>query len=163
MQHAADVQFNQLETVDYANLASALIKLCLHDGEDASQVLSVKLSNINAQLNSLKIKLDEGMETDSMRDNVNIAIQELVQAFMELQFFDRISQRLDHAAHSAELVVDPAADLDIPIYDRFTMEDERVLYNALLEGARPDEAVEKATEKLDDTLDKSSGDDIELF
>lgn len=147
----------------YANLSKALIEHCRHDGGEASEILSVKLANINSQLNSLKIKIDEGMDAESMASNVQIAMSEVVQAFMQLQFFDRVSQRLEHASASIDFSQEPALAVNDPIDAKFTMEDERVLYEALLDGEDVNGAVQKATSKLDNTLDKSDGDDIELF
>ena len=147
----------------YQQLNKALIEHCRQDGDEASEILSVKLSNINSQLNSLKIKIDEGMDAETMKANVQTALSEVVQAFMQLQFFDRVSQRLEHAALATDYSNNSSLPPSTPIESHFTMEDERILYNALQDGADINEAVAKASNKLDDTLDKSDGDDIELF
>jgi len=158
-----NVSLNSTNSDLYLNLSKALIEHCREDGDEASKILSVKLSNINAQLNSLKIKIDEGMDPESLSGNVKIALSEVVEAFMQLQFFDRVSQRLEHASLAADYSNSSSLSENAPIETRFTMEDERVLYNALLDGADVKQAVSKASNKLDDTLDKSEGDDIELF
>ncbi len=162
-QEEAAVLMNEFDEKLHARLSAALVRLCVHDGDEASSVLSVKFSNLNAQLNNIKLKLQEGMEAESVLQNVDIALNELVEAFMQLQFFDRVAQRLDHAAQSAELIDDPMEAMPRPMSSRFTMEDERILFEALQGGASITEAVALATSKLDDTLDKSGEDDIELF
>ena len=91
------------------------------------------------------------------------ALAEVVDAFMQLQFFDRVSQRMDHAVQSIDVLLDPIQALSKPMEMRFTMEDERDLYKALMDGSDVDGAVEAATNQLNNRLDKSDGDDIELF
>jgi len=147
----------------YENLAQGLIEHCRQDGNEAASILSVSLTNINAQLNALQAKIDDGEPVESLMENVQIALNDVMNGFMQLQFFDRVSQRLEHANTAIDYAQSPCQVTKTPIEAHFTMEDERVLYDALRDGANLNDAVEKATSKLEDTLDKTEGDDIELF
>jgi len=143
------------------NLTKALIKFCVQDGDRASQELSIRLSNIQAQLSTLELKLDSDLSKEEAKLNITLAMSELLKCFIELQFFDRISQRMDHAIQSIE-----AGDLEESaqgsVAQCFTMEDERILYTALLDGESVESAVQKANAKLVNIVSDAE-DDIELF
>ena len=147
----------------YGKLVQALIELCRHDGNEASSILSVALSGINTQLSAMQAKISKGESVDSLMENIQNALNEVMNGFMQLQFFDRVSQRLDHAKTAIDYMQSPDQLMKTPIESDFTMEDERVLYDALRDGADVNQAVETATTQLEDTLDKSDGDNIELF
>ena len=147
----------------YEKLAQALIEHCRQDGDEAASMLSIALSNINSQLSSLQAKISDGESVESLAENVQVALTEVMTGFMQLQFFDRVSQRLDHAKTAIDYAQSPEQVMSTPIESHFTMVDERVLYEALREGADINQAVEKACTQLEDTLDKTDGDDIELF
>ena len=144
------------------DLTQALIKFCMHDGDRASQELSVRLSNIQSQISTLDLKLDSGLDIDEVKVNIEIVMSEIMQCFIELQFFDRISQRMDHAIQSVQAgVMDDTAQADVG--NCFTMEDERILYSALMEGDTVDGAVQKANAKLITVVKDSDDGDVELF
>ena len=143
------------------HLTQALIKFCMQDGDRASQELSVRLSNLQSQISTIELKLDSDLGIDEVKVNLEIAMSEILQSFIELQFFDRISQRMDHAIQSVQAgEMDDAAQAGVA--NIFTMEDERILYDALLEGESVDSAVQKANAKLISVV-KDVDDDIELF
>lgn len=156
--------YNEFSTDPYKllDLTKALIKFSVQDGDRASQELSVRLSNIQAQLSTLELKLDSDLDPEALKLNVTLAMSELMKCFIELQFFDRISQRLDHASQStAAVTLDETTQSTIA--KCFTMEDERVLYTALLDGNSVESAVQKANAKLINVVNNDDDDDIELF
>jgi len=143
------------------NLVKALIKFSMQDGDRASQELSVRLSNMQTQLSTLEMKLDAGMDVEELKVNINIAMMEVLKCFTELQFFDRISQRMDHAISSVDEYAANESQQN-KIADKFTMEDERILYAAILQGDSVDSAVQKANAQLINVVE-SNNDDVELF
>lgn len=162
---ASENNIDGIDTTDphkLRELTKALIKFSMQDGDRASQELSIRLSNIQAQLSTLELKLDSDLDKEDVKLNITLAASELLKCFVELQFFDRISQRMDHAMQSidAELMDDATQS---KIEQCFTMEDERVLYTALLEGETVDSAVQKANAKLINVVNNDDDDDIELF
>ena len=158
-----------LEITEFSNpyklqeLTKALIKFSMQDGDRASQELSVRLSNIHDQFTALGVNLDSGAELDREAAKLNImqGVTELTSCLIELQFFDRISQRMDHATQSLDAVSQGEPE-QAAIAGVFTMEDERILYGALIEGKSVDEAVKKANADLINVVN-SKEDDIELF
>ena len=142
-------------------LSKALIKFSMQDGDRASQELSVRLSNIQTQLSTLEMKLDAGMDAEEVKINIKLTLDELLQCFIGLQFFDRISQRMDHAIKSVDGLSEEEA-VQNNIADWFTMEDERILYAAILQGDTVESAVQKASAKLINIVDNND-DDVELF
>ena len=144
------------------NLTKALIKFSVQDGDRASQELSIRLSNIQAQLSTLELKLDSDIDKEEIKRNVTLAMNELMKCFIELQFFDRISQRLDHATRSID-ASSQDEQTKRKIAECFAMEDERILYDALLNGENVECAVQKANAKLINIVNNDDDDDIELF
>jgi hypothetical protein len=93
------------------------------------------------------------------------------QSIMAFQFYDRLSQRLDHVKEALEqlgkLVADPGrlyspqewTRLQQRIRSRYTMREEQEMFDALLRG----ESVEQALEAVKARLEAGDIDDIELF
>ena len=143
------------------NLTQALIQFCIQDGDRASQELSVRLSNLQSQVSTIQLKLDSDIDKEEIKINFDLAMSEIMQCFIELQFFDRISQRMDHAIQSVE-AGEQSDSVQAAVVNSFTMEDERILYDALLEGDSVDSAVQKANAKMI-TVVNDEDDDVELF
>ncbi|MDX1810850.1 MAG: hypothetical protein R3240_02815, partial [Gammaproteobacteria bacterium] len=91
----------------YASLSQALIQHCRQDGNDASRLLSVKLSNINSELSALQEKINQCATSEELSAHVQTALGDVVETFLELQFFDRVSQRLEHAMSAVDYALEP--------------------------------------------------------
>ena len=137
------------------------MRFCIQDGDEASQEISERLSTIQAFVNNAKAAMAEGDNAEISQQLDNIT-NEVMNTVIALQFFDRISQRMDHAVQAIEAIGDAASEKSKTLDQRFTMDDERILYNALVEGCTVDQALERASQKLDATIE-SHGSDIELF
>jgi len=146
-----------VKEVRHEDLARALVLFCIQDGNIASEDISSRLTKIKTMLHETQEKLGENEENMSLMMAVNGVQSEVTEALMTLQFFDRITQRMDHAIATIE-GVQSTQDMR----KRFTMEDERVLYDALSKGANLDQAVNIAKQTLISTIEKK-GEDIELF
>lgn len=146
------------EPVHYEDLARALIMFCRQDGDFSSKDLSDRLSKIQSQLNITRNQVKRNrVDAYTIEQNIQGAMDELMEAVVSLQFFDRISQRMEHAISSIEAIFKPSQ-----IRERFTMEDERILFDTLAEGLSVDAAVAAAMHRLESTMEKK-GTDIELF
>ncbi|MCF6231312.1 MAG: hypothetical protein L3J62_11125 [Gammaproteobacteria bacterium] len=159
-----DLEINEFSNpYKLQELTKALIKFSMQDGDRASQELSVRLSNIHTQLTALETNLnsDAGIDKDAAKSNIMQSRVNLTSCLIELQFFDRISQRMDHATQSLDAISQGESE-QAAITGIFTMEDERILYSALLEGYRVNDAVKKANADLLNVVGNSE-DDIELF
>ena len=146
----------------FSDLAIALIKFCNQDGDEASKEISERLSAMQAQVNEAKALLDDSDNATAVSEKLDGMSMEIMNTVIALQFFDRISQRMEHAVESIEVISDAASEKAKTLEQRFTMDDERILYDALLEGCSVDEALERANLRLNDTIE-SHGTDIELF
>ncbi len=143
------------------SLTKALIKFSMQDGDRASQELSVRLANMQQCLEQIEAGLASDSGADDIKPSIAQGLSEITSCLIELQFFDRISQRMDHAIQSLD------AEFEDEITQKsiegiFTMQDERILYSVLLEGRSVEEAVELANANLLKVA-SSSEDDIELF
>lgn len=145
----------------FADLSTALVRFCIQDGDEASQEISERLSTIQNFVNNAKAAITEGNNAD-VTQQLDSITNEVMNTVIALQFFDRISQRMDHAVQAIEAIGDAASEKSKTLDQRFTMDDERILYDALQEGCTVDQALERASQKLDATIE-SQGSDIELF
>ncbi len=149
----------------FSDLAVALIKFCVQDGDSASKEISERLSAMQSQVNEAKALLEKSSDSENtavVTEALNGMSSEIMNAVIALQFFDRISQRMEHAVESVEVINDASSEKAETLLHRFTMDDERILYDALLEGCSVEEALNRANQRLDDTIE-SNGSDIELF
>lgn len=147
-----------------SNLISAFTNMNRHMGEIkavAHKVSDAVAEELRPEYETLMEELDS--KCDLMTNNLKSAV-------VSFQFYDRLSQQLDHIAnsleHTSELVGDqtrifnPAEwdRLQKEVYGSFTMPEGRVLFDALLRGASKEEAILEAK----DHVNKADY-DLELF
>lgn len=173
---APDLDWSQVsETVRMLNLAVAQISMAMHEGEDSLGTLTASFSGmvssvdeiariVNRELSDADAAVDIFGECSRVHDGVQ-------QSIMAFQFYDRLSQRLDHVKEALEqlgkLVADPGrlyspqewTRLQQRIRSRYTMREEQEMFDALLRG----ESVEQALEAVKARLEAGDIDDIELF
>lgn len=174
-----DLDWSQVrETVRLLNLAVTHIEESMHVGDDsvdaltdsfttmAGDIQSVQKS-IEALPESVRSELTEDIETkcDSLKQQVHNAI-------IAFQFYDRLIQKLTHVSHSMDTMADLILDqsrlfnpnewtaLQEKIRASYTMESERLMFDALMGGASIHEAMEIA-EKHDGANGQTG--DIDLF
>lgn len=176
---APDLDWSQVnETVRMLNLAVAQISVAMHEGEDSVGSLTTSfLSMVESvdEISQATTKAAPGGEFDPMRQDILArcaSVQgKIQQSIVAFQFYDRLSQRLDHVRLAlgalSDLVSDksrlfnPAewTELQAGIRSRYTMQEEQDMFEALLKGASIDEALEQVRGRLE----KGDIDDIELF
>jgi len=153
-------------------IAHALIQFSLEDGDHAATEAAKNMASVNARLLQIDAAIDKlcgANEKSNVLKAINEAVKKTVrdtnEAMVELQFFDRVSQRMAHSmaimqiVHGAELNADSEQhrkELLRKLYTHLTMEDERVLFNAIQTGESIQEAVEKAYEKLQTIMQNSN-------
>jgi hypothetical protein len=174
-----DLDWSQItETVRMLNLAVAQISLAMHEGEDSVASLSNHFTSMVSHVNDIGDvvrTLDGGAETEQVKGQILTRCAEvqghIQQNIVAFQFYDRLSQRLDHVretlAQLSELVADRSrlfnpgewSALQGAIRSRYTMQEEQDMFDALQQGESIDEALEQVRGKL------MAGeiDDIELF
>ena len=177
-----DLDWSQLkETVVMLNLAIAQIKQSLHEGDASVDTLANSFTALATNLNDIQQTIDH-IDDAKHPDNekVKLIIQgsaatasdKVQSAIVAFQFYDKLTQRLDHVSSSlaglTELISDPASLYSPPqwralqesIRGKYTMEEERKMFDKVLAGLPIDQVLsEFKTEMLDNAQD----DDIELF
>jgi hypothetical protein len=149
-----------------ARLAHAFIVFSLKDGEQASHEVSSALASI--QMLASQCAEQAADAPSGLQENLAQLLQKVSEAVINLQFYDRMSQRLDHAARCIKALesvglqsnLDHEFDTD-SLFKLLTMEDERVLFKSIEQGEPVEHAVELANQSLQSRV--SGDDDIELF
>lgn len=159
-----DLQHSKSDIV--ARLAHAFIRFSLSDGENASHTVSSSLASLQIGISKCQ-KIAEG--NSELQEQLNQLTNTIGEGIIALQFYDRVSQRLDHAVRCIKTLesvglqsnLDNSFDLHA-LFSQLTMEDERVLFKAIEEGQSIEHAMALATESLHKTVDDRD-DNIELF
>jgi len=168
-----------MEKEDLSRLAQAMIQLCIEDGDESVTVVSERLTTIQDNLMQAKYEMErlsrigESAKSNHMIvSRVRSSIENMNEAFVSLQFFDRISQRMDHANGFLKAIHDQKESIDFTqgdrtsealnaLYNGLTMEDERILFRAIEDGENISDAIHKAKTNSCKNVDDDGG--IELF
>ena len=177
-----DLDWSQLkETIVMLNLAIAQIKQSLNEGNASVDTLASSFTALATNLNDIQetvkqLNHSENAENDQVKaiiqDSVETAADKVQSAIIAFQFYDKLTQRLDHVSSSLTsltgLIADPAGLYSPPrwlalqesIRSKYTMEEERRMFDKVLAGLPIDEALSE----FKDEMDKNAVEDnIELF
>ncbi len=178
---APDLDWSQVrETILMLGLAIGQIEIAMRDSDESVTVLTDSFTSMFGALQAIgeaaqRLPDDElSRETRaSIEKNSAFVSEHVQQAIVAFQFYDRLVQRMDHVCRSidglAELISDrnrlfqPTEWVAIQqrIRSKYTMESERIMFDAMLGGASIAEALALCKENA--PQDKPAGDDIELF
>jgi len=150
------------ETVRMLDLAIAQIEAALGESDEGMAALSRSFAGIASELKAMEQALREIPSdqapvelTDTVESYRQAIAKNVNAAVVGLQFYDQLVQRLSHVrdglACSAELVVDesraslPAAwgDLMQTLRAKYSMSQERSLFDTLMNGATREEAISR--------------------
>ena len=180
--HTPDLDWSQVrETVLMLELAAGQVDAAMRDSNSSVQTLTDTftsmadtLSTIDVALGTLPDTIGNGMVKTEIQDNARQVAQKVHQAIIAFQFYDKLVQRLDHVCHSLSglsgLVSDTGrlynpqewSALQELIRSKYTMTEERGMFDAVMAGATVDEALkEYMTTRMQQVED--SGGEIELF
>jgi hypothetical protein len=135
------------------NLSVAQIRSILNDGGDSVSELTESFIKLAQTMNDLI-----GHKTDIDHTDLHSIKQQIEQGIIAFQFYDRISQRLEHVSTSLQSMSqlieqdhqrhskDAWVDVQKQIKDRFTMASEHQLFTDILDGVPLEEALKKASE-----------------
>jgi hypothetical protein len=182
-----DLDWSQVrETINMITLAVAQIECTMKDGEEAVSELSESFTFMATQLQGL---VDKGHMLENtqhksaseligeIQDNAQDIQGKVNKAIVAFQFYDRLTQRLDHAKRDlswlSSLISDPCQlynpqawkKLQDDIASNYTMNEERIMFQQIMNGASVDDALEiyKHHFSKEDKNEDQSGDEIELF
>jgi len=173
-----DLDWSQVkETVLMLKLAAAQVEFSLKDGTNSVDTLTDSFTGMAGSIKAIelstaglfeKYKISKDDQT-AVVDNCQQVAGKMQQAIVAFQFYDTLVQRMDHVVNSlsrlGDLVSDPGrlysphewGALQEVIRSRYTMEKERELFDAILNGEDMMEVLERMHQVA------TTEDDIELF
>ncbi|NNJ92968.1 MAG: hypothetical protein HKP55_14925 [Gammaproteobacteria bacterium] len=175
-----DLDWSQVrETVRMLSLAVAQIEMAMNQSDDSLGALTTSFTamveqtqKISAAAEKISIEGNEQPVADIQGQCTELA-NSVNHSIVAFQFYDKLTQRLDHVNHSlnalAELVSDQARlynpnewmSLQGSIRGRYSMIEEQEMFDALLSGASVEEALEICRAKVNEVA--NSADQIEFF
>lgn len=182
----AEINFSQIsETISMLALTVAQIETSMKEGDKSVNLLTESFIDLASHSQEIiteaqRLNKDIPHEADirekmlSSAEGLSGKVQQAVIAF---QFYDRLSQRLDHTSHNLEKIGHLIASSDNryqesawrnvqeEIKSSYTMEAERIMFEHIMRGHSVAEALEiyhhHFTKESDDSFD--TDDEIELF
>ena len=171
-----DLDWSQVkETVRLLTVSVAQVEKGMKEGDSSINTLAVSFSSLVEHVNeisNLLNSLNPCEERESALAHCAETHQKIQSSIIAFQFYDRLQQSLSHVSESLRglsLLVESPDRLYNPnewknfqneIRGRYTMESEKIMFDAILQGKSIDEAIQLA-DKADDDTDEE--DDIELF
>jgi hypothetical protein len=182
-----DLDWSQVrETINMLTLAVAQIEGSMKDGEKSIAELTESFTYIASKLGNLAVSgktlentnaQEQQAMINSIRNESEDIHNKVSNAIIAFQFYDRLSQRLDHVKRdlmwlsdvisSPEQLYNPAAwnKLQQDIASNYTMEAERIMFEHIMKGASIEQALEiyKHHFSVSNENNDNSSDEIELF
>lgn len=172
-----DLDWSQVkETVLMLKLAAAQVEFSLKDGTNSVNALTDSFTGMAGSIKAIELSTDDLFEKYNIsKDDQKTVVEscqqvagKMQQAIVAFQFYDTLVQRMDHVVNSLSILGDLVGDpsrlyspqewraLQEVIRSRYTMEKERELFDAILNG-------EDMIEVLERMHQVTKTDDIELF
>ena len=184
-----DLDWSQVrETILMLALAVAQIEMSMRESDGSVEVLSNSFTSMVGQVKMIErtvAALPDNVETADAKGAIIGSCETVSEmmhaAIIAFQFYDKLTQRLSHVTGSlgslADLVNDPRRlynpyewlGMQEKIKSRYTMEEERLMFEAIMQGKTVKQAlaiyVQAIEERKQKMTDNGGGDedDIELF
>jgi hypothetical protein len=180
-----DLGWSQVrETITMLSLAVAQVESSMTDGDQSVNTLTESFTHMAKYIKRIrtvaqKVTPSTLTSFQEVIENTAKTLEENVQdAVVAFQFYDRISQRLEHVCNSlnqlGDIINDPTAlynpdswnTLQKEIKSSYTMEAERIMFEHILKGHSIKEALEIYRHHFEKAAVDASNDDrdeIELF
>lgn len=161
------------ETVKLLTLSAAQVDVIMQESDSAVDTLTDSFTEIVESMQAMNehlIALVDSHERELALACCSKTQEKIQAAIVAFQFYDRMQQCLHHVTsnlkglsglfESPERLYNPHAwrELQGQIRSRFTMESEKVMFDAILQGKSVDEAIAAKT-----AFQESDSDNIELF
>ncbi len=172
-----DLDWSQVkETVRLLAASVAQVECCMCDGDASVNTLTESFTSMVSHVNSISGVLNSMDDSNDKTEAVKHCLatsQQIQSSIIAFQFYDRLQQSLAHVVDSlkglSELVENPERLYNPKewqifreqIRSRFTMESEKVMFDAILQGKSIEEAIELANEA--EQISNNKDDGIELF
>ncbi len=173
-----DLDWSQVrETVKLLTISVTQVENSLHVSGNSVDTLTSSFTgmvdNLAAIERTLQSMEDNNIKTEAL-EHCAATNQMINSSIIAFQFYDRLQQCLTHVTQClkglSELVEKPErlynpaewSRLQLDIRSRFTMESEKIMFDAVLSGKSIAEALALASEVSKSTVEDNE-DDIELF
>ncbi|HEX8989046.1 MAG TPA: hypothetical protein VF816_13900 [Rhodocyclaceae bacterium] len=180
--HAPDLDWSQVrETVLMIELAAGQVAAGMRDSNASVDVLTDTftslagtLQTVETAVGTLPDTIGNGLVKAEIEASTRLVSQKVHQAIVAFQFYDKLVQRLAHVCESldglADLVADPArlyrpsewVALQDRVRSRYTMAEERAMFDALLQGMSVEQALAQYLQVRRQEIDAAGG-AVELF
>lgn len=170
-----DLDWSQVkETVKLLTVSVAQVEKGMREGDSSINTLASSFSSLVEDVSEIRRLLSSLNPCEEKEPALALCAasqQKIQSSIVAFQFYDRLQQSLSHVSESLRglsLLVETPERLYNPkewenfqteIRDRYTMESEKIMFDAILQGKSLDEAIQLASE----SDEKDEGDDIELF
>ncbi|WP_028454431.1 hypothetical protein [Chitinilyticum litopenaei] len=175
--HNPDLSWSQVrETILMLGLTVAQIRQAMQESAVSLDSLTHAFAGMHSTIGEVRATIEAELAGQPAGTTLLARIGEVdghsMQALIALQFYDRLTQRLDHACGSIAALADLVADpqrlfapaewlvLQQRIRSQYTMEQERELFDNILQGMKLSEALQHVTAPSDTPLNAG---DIEMF
>lgn len=177
-----DLDWSQVrETVLMLELAAGQVDAAMRDSNASVEVLTGSFTSMASLLDSIDERMarlaeasGDSPEVAEIRESARQVAQQAHRSIIAFQFYDRLVQRVEHVCQSldslAELVSSPEkrynprewAMLQELIASRYTMAEERAMFDAVLRGVPVKAALDDyMTARMHEV--EVGGGDVELF
>lgn len=177
-----DLDWSQVrETVLMLELAAGQVDAAMRDSNASVDVLTESFTSMASLLDAIDVRMARLAETSGdspevaeIRDSARQVAQQAHRSIIAFQFYDRLVQRVDHVCQSlgslAELVSSPEkrynprewAMLQELIASRYTMVEERAMFDAVMRGVPVKDALDDYMAARMHEVEAGGG-DVELF
>ncbi len=169
-----DLDWSQIkETIKLLTVSVALVQTSMKEGDSSVNTLTESFSAMVEHMNAISGILNN-MESSDERDcalqHCHATHDRIQASIIAFQFYDRLQQCLDHVVHNLDglsaVIADPQRlynpfewkKFQNEIRQRYTMESEKIMFDAILKGKTMEEAIALAS-----SVQEKEEDDIELF
>ena len=177
-----DLDWSQVrETVLMLELAAGQVEAAMRESNSSVEVLTDTFTSladslqlIDAAVSTLPDTVGNGLVKAEIQDNTHLVSTKIRHAIVAFQFYDKLVQRLAHVCHGLEGLsglVNDGDRLYMPqewvalqeqILSKYTMIEERAMFDAVMHGAKVEDAIEHYMHERMKKVEDSGG-EIELF
>lgn len=182
-----DLDWSQVrETILMLALAVAQIEISMRDSDGSVEVLSNSFTSMVGQVKMIERAADNLPDTPegaiakaAVVDNCALVSETMHDVIIAFQFYDKLTQRLSHVTSSLGSLADLVSDvrrlynpyewlgMQEKIRSRYTMEEERLMFEAIMHGKSVKKALmiymEAMEQKKQRALESGGEENIELF
>lgn len=172
-----DLDWSQVrETILMLGLAVSQIEMAMKDSGESVDMLANSFTTMFGHVQviaDVAKSIPEGDARDNIQGNCAFVSAKMQEAIIAFQFYDRLVQRLSHVCHSIDELADLISDsgrlynphewfgLQQKIRSKYTMEEEKLMFDALMEGKTVKDALAIYLERKGQSTKTAT--DVELF